>query len=197
MAFCANCGTKIEEGIKFCPGCGKALAGSVSNPVSVGNHEKADDGSLSMRQIYEKHNEQQTAVVQPRPTADEMYCFSCGSVIKKIAEICPKCGVRQDIISTAAINAVNAKAYDYAAVFSLVVGIVGLVLAILTFLFPPFFQEREQQLAICLMLPIFGLVHYIIKGRKSAKKSMATAGFIVCIVGSVAAISLFVIELIR
>jgi len=27
--------------------------------------------------------------------ADEMFCPSCGAVIKKAAEICPKCGVRQ------------------------------------------------------------------------------------------------------
>ncbi|GBU21037.1 hypothetical protein R80B4_00925 [Fibrobacteres bacterium R8-0-B4] len=26
---------------------------------------------------------------------DEMYCSSCGAIIKKAAEICPKCGVRQ------------------------------------------------------------------------------------------------------
>ncbi|MFE1996897.1 TM2 domain-containing protein [Leptospira kirschneri] len=26
---------------------------------------------------------------------DEVFCSSCGSVIKKAAEICPKCGVRQ------------------------------------------------------------------------------------------------------
>jgi len=75
--FCANCGTKIEEGIKFCPGCGKAVSGVSNEPAA------------SVIQ-------QQTAVVQPRPMADEMYCFSCGSVIKKIAEICPKCGVKQN-----------------------------------------------------------------------------------------------------
>jgi len=28
-------------------------------------------------------------------SADEMFCSSCGAVIKKEAEICPKCGVRQ------------------------------------------------------------------------------------------------------
>lgn len=27
--------------------------------------------------------------------ADEMFCHSCGAVIKSAAEICPKCGVRQ------------------------------------------------------------------------------------------------------
>ena len=26
--------------------------------------------------------------------ADEYYCSSCGEIIKKAAEICPKCGVR-------------------------------------------------------------------------------------------------------
>ena len=26
---------------------------------------------------------------------DEIFCSSCGSIIKKEAEICPKCGVRQ------------------------------------------------------------------------------------------------------
>ena len=29
-----------------------------------------------------------------KPGADEMYCSSCGSIIKRRAEICVKCGVR-------------------------------------------------------------------------------------------------------
>ncbi len=28
MAFCGKCGTKVEEGLKFCPGCGNAMAAS-------------------------------------------------------------------------------------------------------------------------------------------------------------------------
>jgi TM2 domain-containing membrane protein YozV len=31
----------------------------------------------------------------PPKGPDEAYCSSCGAVIKKEAEICPKCGVRQ------------------------------------------------------------------------------------------------------
>jgi TM2 domain-containing membrane protein YozV len=31
----------------------------------------------------------------PSLRADEMYCSSCGKAIKKAAEICPQCGVRQ------------------------------------------------------------------------------------------------------
>lgn len=26
MAFCGNCGTQVNEGVKFCPGCGNAMA---------------------------------------------------------------------------------------------------------------------------------------------------------------------------
>ena len=96
MAFCANCGTKIEEGKRFCMGCGKQLSANTSTPVSIGNHEKADVGSLTMEQIAEKQKPQQSAVLQTRPLADEKYCFSCGSTIKKIAEMCPKCGVNQN-----------------------------------------------------------------------------------------------------
>ena len=33
------------------------------------------------------------------PGADEHYCSSCGEVIKKEAEICPNCGVRQKGVS--------------------------------------------------------------------------------------------------
>jgi ribosomal protein L40E len=32
---------------------------------------------------------------QPIRAQDEKFCSSCGAVIKKEAEICPKCGVRQ------------------------------------------------------------------------------------------------------
>jgi RNA polymerase subunit RPABC4/transcription elongation factor Spt4 len=71
--FCQNCGGKIEEGVKFCPGCGKAAGGASAVPIV----------------------NTQGAALQPRPMADEKYCFSCGAVIKKIAEICPKCGVSQ------------------------------------------------------------------------------------------------------
>jgi TM2 domain-containing membrane protein YozV len=32
---------------------------------------------------------------QRKKKSDEAYCSSCGKIIKKEAEICPKCGVRQ------------------------------------------------------------------------------------------------------
>ena len=34
MAFCGNCGTKVEEGIKFCPSCGAAMNAGASTVQS-------------------------------------------------------------------------------------------------------------------------------------------------------------------
>ncbi|GBU24031.1 hypothetical protein R83H12_00652 [Fibrobacteria bacterium R8-3-H12] len=36
----------------------------------------------------------------PAKAQDEVYCASCGAVIKQAAEICPKCGVRVKPIAT-------------------------------------------------------------------------------------------------
>jgi predicted RNA-binding Zn-ribbon protein involved in translation (DUF1610 family) len=34
-------------------------------------------------------------MVDEKPAGDEMYCSSCGEIIKEEAEICPECGVRK------------------------------------------------------------------------------------------------------
>ena len=87
MAFCSNCGGKIEDGVKFCPGCGKAAGGAANESAAPGSQNQA------------------AAVQTQSITPDDKYCFSCGSVIKKAAEICPKCGVKQNTrSSTTAIN---------------------------------------------------------------------------------------------
>ena len=75
MAYCSNCGGKIEDGVKFCSGCGNAVSGEKIESIV---------------------SQQQSTVVQTQSImADEKYCFSCGSVTKKAAEVCPKCGVNQ------------------------------------------------------------------------------------------------------
>jgi len=35
MAFCPKCGTKIDEGLKFCTGCGTPVGGSLNNAGTV------------------------------------------------------------------------------------------------------------------------------------------------------------------
>lgn len=46
---CQNCGAAVEDGSKFCPGCGKAVAGSASG--QVGN-EGVQIGSRGRTKIY-------------------------------------------------------------------------------------------------------------------------------------------------
>ena len=35
MAFCGNCGTKLEDGVKFCPSCGATVAPEKSSGVAT------------------------------------------------------------------------------------------------------------------------------------------------------------------
>ena len=126
--FCSNCGGKIEEGVKFCSSCGKAVSSITNEPVipTCSNcGKKLEDGvkfcsgcgtavgvvpntpftvvplTAPVAQVANTHD----AVQMQSATADEKYCFSCGYVIKKAAEVCPKCGVNQNSrSSTTAID---------------------------------------------------------------------------------------------
>lgn len=45
MAFCGKCGTKVEEGIKFCPSCGAAMSpspGQTTNGKGQGQNDFAN-----------------------------------------------------------------------------------------------------------------------------------------------------------
>jgi TM2 domain-containing membrane protein YozV/ribosomal protein L40E len=64
---------------------------------------------------------------------DEKYCFECGALIRARAEICPKCGVRQQapIFSAGGIGnlgaiAPNGKSKLAAALFALFLGWIGI-----------------------------------------------------------------------
>lgn len=35
MKFCSKCGTKIDEGIKFCPSCGEAVSNAENTPMKT------------------------------------------------------------------------------------------------------------------------------------------------------------------
>jgi hypothetical protein len=90
--------------------------------------------------------------VQQQKGENEVFCPSCGAIIKKEAVICPKCGVEQNN-STAEIK-------NGFSIASLVLGIVGLLC--LGFLIIP---------------GILGFV-FSFKGLKSKQRGMAIAGLI-------------------
>lgn len=63
--------------------------------------------------------------------SDEMFCHSCGEVIKREAEICPKCGVRQKIQQTVTQNlqqdiSLGQKNKIIAAIFAILLGGIGI-----------------------------------------------------------------------
>lgn len=60
MIFCKNCGTQIDDGLKFCPACGQAVedAGDVF------------DGSFDNSQTYNAQPDQQFAQQPPMQTYD-------------------------------------------------------------------------------------------------------------------------------
>jgi RNA polymerase subunit RPABC4/transcription elongation factor Spt4 len=58
----------------------------------------------------------------PKKSSDEMYCSSCGAVIKKEAEICPKCGVRQRGTHKGEVGEKN---WTTALILSIVLGGIG------------------------------------------------------------------------
>jgi hypothetical protein len=70
MAFCANCGTKMDDGVKFCPSCGTRAAGG------------GDAGGT---------------VSTPRPRSVTVgqvkKCPSCGAPVESFQMRCESCGV--------------------------------------------------------------------------------------------------------
>lgn len=55
--------------------------------------------------------------------SDESFCRSCGEIIKKEAEICPKCGVRQKSVSISGSN--NEKDKVVAGILGILLGGIG------------------------------------------------------------------------
>jgi|GEM_PF-1301812 len=66
--------------------------GTVSDPDDEGHTHGPDTEEPATTASTGAEGETDT---KPPKSADERYCQSCGAVIKKQAELCPKCGVRQ------------------------------------------------------------------------------------------------------
>jgi RNA polymerase subunit RPABC4/transcription elongation factor Spt4 len=64
MAFCANCGTKMDDGVKFCPSCGTPARGA--SPASP---KPAAEKVGSIRK-----------------------CPACGADVPSMTAVCPDCG---------------------------------------------------------------------------------------------------------
>jgi uncharacterized membrane protein YhaH (DUF805 family) len=59
MAFCSNCGTKLEDGAKFCLNCGTRLAEDTAQPQQVYQQP------AQPQQVYQQSTQQQQVYQQP------------------------------------------------------------------------------------------------------------------------------------
>jgi predicted RNA-binding Zn-ribbon protein involved in translation (DUF1610 family) len=209
MAFCANCGVKLEEGVKYCCGCG--------TPVGYLGVEIKQDKAVNIIQTQPAPLPMSAALKNQTIAADEKYCFSCGLPIKKAAEICPKCGVNQntrnntiaiDVYCTSCGKSIkkdastcpfcgvqqdrNARLFKKdkkgLAKASLILGIIGSLFGIAqinALLTTPIEGSVGPALfPFILAANIIALI-FAVKGFNSTKKGMAIAGLILSIVGIV------------
>lgn len=106
--FCSNCGTKLNEGAKFCHGCG----------VAVGTVQKNNPPLVEEPPVVE-----QTPPIPQAPKAEDVHegfskerrseyvgsvlkCSNCGAVISEQTAVCPECGMQ--ITGKVALSSVQA-----------------------------------------------------------------------------------------
>lgn len=92
MLFCPNCGTKLNEGSKFCHGCGAAVGTVIPQPQVQTPPPVQQEPSRSER--------------QQEYVGKVLKCPHCGGVINETAAICPDCGMQ--ITGKSAVYSVQA-----------------------------------------------------------------------------------------
>jgi uncharacterized membrane protein YvbJ len=114
MAFCLNCGAKIEEGAKFCFACGKAVIVVPSEPITPKAEtymhcsncgEKLDRGTIFCSRCGTKQNESRST---------KTFCSKCGAEIAEGINFCSKCGnaVNPAAVNSTAVNSPSMGAAD-------------------------------------------------------------------------------------
>lgn len=88
--FCSNCGTKLNEGAKFCHGCGAAV-GAVIPPAPPVIEQPAQPKPQERQQEY---------------VGKILKCPHCGGAITERHVICPDCGM--EITGRSAVSSVQA-----------------------------------------------------------------------------------------
>jgi uncharacterized membrane protein YvbJ len=102
MAYCQNCGQKLEENFYFCPKCGvKTKAGAavgVQEPLE-NMREAFETAGEEMRKAFTKAGEEMRkafaearAEAKARRTAKSALCPNCGTNNPPESKFCQKCG---------------------------------------------------------------------------------------------------------
>lgn len=78
--FCSNCGTKLNEGARFCHGCGAAVGAAAPQPqVQTSQSAKPETNRTERKQEF---------------VGKVLKCPHCGGVINETTAICPECGIQ-------------------------------------------------------------------------------------------------------
>lgn len=127
--YCSSCRAVIKKLAELCVHCGVrvnppvAVSESISTrpPDSVAGESSSPVGWDQAGTAAGEHR-----VEDGKPALDEMYCFSCGAVIKKLAELCVHCGVRVNPLPSSVAAPVPAP--DFSLRSRVTAGILGLLL---------------------------------------------------------------------
>ena len=130
--YCNSCGAVIKKLAELCVHCGVRVGPLVSGdetrstvqPGGVTGEGYSDQGRDSGDTSAEE-----SGVGDGKPGLDEMYCFSCGAVIKKLAEICVHCGVRVNPTYSPASDPTPAT--DFSQRSRVTAGVLGILLGLL------------------------------------------------------------------
>lgn len=77
MQFCPYCGTKLDEGARFCKNCGEALANNTQEPRKSTREQSVEGNPTERKTVYEGYIHK---------------CPSCGEPLNAFLSVCPACG---------------------------------------------------------------------------------------------------------
>lgn len=77
IQFCSYCGTKLDDGARFCKKCGEAVMGNTQEQKQNRQEEPLEKKITERRTVYEGTLHK---------------CPSCGEVLASFVSICPSCG---------------------------------------------------------------------------------------------------------
>ena len=77
VMFCPYCGTKLDDGARFCKNCGEAVSDTAEQTPKVQQTESPDGNPSERKTVYEGYIHK---------------CPNCGEVLDSFAVNCPACG---------------------------------------------------------------------------------------------------------
>ena len=77
MQFCPYCGTKLDDGARFCKNCGEAVANNAQEPQKPKCEKRIEENPTERKTVYEGYVHK---------------CPMCGVVREAFLKVCPACG---------------------------------------------------------------------------------------------------------